>query len=185
MKSLKIGRKSFSLFIENTEIQNAVSELARQINEDYKKRSPVFICILKGAVTFFSDLTRKLEIDPKTEFIELSSYRDGEESGKIEVLKDLNKNIKGKDVLIVEDIMDTSRTLNFLVDHLKSKNPKSLRICTLIDKRERRETSLNADYTGFEIAEGFVIGYGMDYNEHGRNLSDIYVLDSKERGETI
>lgn len=183
MKTFRIGKKNFSLLITKKEIENAVSELARQINEDYNGKSPTCICILKGGIYFFSDLTKKIDLNLKTEFIELSSYRGEFESGDITLLKDIQMSVKGKDILIIEDIMDTSKTLNFLIDHLKSKNPRSIKICTLIDKRERRETNLFADYTGFEIAEGFVIGYGMDYNENGRNLSDIYVFDKLVKGE--
>lgn len=184
MDSINIGKKVFSILITSKEIESAVSELARQIAEDYRGKSPVFICILKGATYFFSDLTKKLDMNLKTEFVELSSYKGGRESGDVSLIKDIQINVKGKDLLIIEDIMDTSKTLNFLVDHLNSKNPRSIKICALIDKRERRETNLVADYTGFEIAEGFVIGYGMDYNEYGRNLREIYVLDKSPKGET-
>lgn len=177
MKTVKLANKSFKELISKTEIQNAVSELAREISLDYKNKPLVCVCILKGAIYFFSDLTKQIKLDIGTEFVELSSYEGEMVSQEVTLLKGIKSNIRGNDVLIVEDIMDTSKTLNFLVEHLKSKNPKSISICTLIDKRERRETDLKADYTGFEIEKGFVVGYGMDYNEFGRNLEDIYVLD--------
>lgn len=177
MNSIILDKKNFKKLINKAEIQGAVSELARQISEDYRGKTIICICILKGAVYFFSDLTKKIDLDIKTEFIELSSYEGALESNDVSLLKDIRSSIKGKDVLIVEDIMDTSKTLNFLIEHLESKNPRSIRICTLIDKRERRESDLKADYTGFEIEKGFVVGYGMDFNELGRNMDDIYVLE--------
>lgn len=177
MKTIKLEKKTFKELINKTEIQNAVTELARQISEDFKNKPLVCICILKGAIYFFSDLTKKIELNLRTEFIELSSYKGEMASDEVKLLKDIQSSIKGKDILVVEDIMDTSKTLSFLIEHLKSKNPKSISICTLIDKRERRESDLKTDYTGFEIEEGFVVGYGMDCNELGRNLNDIYVLE--------
>ncbi len=177
MKTIRLDKKTFRQLISNSEIQSAVSELARQISEDFKEKSLVCLCILKGAVYFFSDLTKKIELDLTTEFLELSSYKGQIDSQEVRLLKDIQNSIKGKDALIVEDIMDTSKTLNFLIEHIKSKKPKSISVCTLIDKRERRESDLKADYTGFEIEKGFVVGYGMDCNELGRNLNDIYVLD--------
>ncbi|MGH7885032.1 MAG: hypoxanthine phosphoribosyltransferase [Thermodesulfobacteriota bacterium] len=177
MKSIILDKKNFKKLIDKAEIQSAVSELAREISEDFRGKTIICICILKGASYFFSDLTRKIDLDLKTEFVELSSYGGSTESDDVSLLKDIQCSIKGKDVLIVEDIMDTSKTLNFLIEHLESKHPRSVRICTLIDKRERRESDLKADYTGFEIEKGFVVGYGMDFNELGRNLDDIYVLE--------
>ena len=178
MNAIKIGKSSFKKLIDYSEIEGAVSELARQISEDLAGNPVLCICILKGGVYFFSELTQKLDLDIQTEFIELSSYEGKIKSKDVNLLKDITSSIKGKNVLIIEDIMDTSKTLQFLIEHLESKNPKSIKICTLIDKRERRESDLKSDYTGFEIEKGFVIGYGMDLNEQGRNLKDIYVLEN-------
>ncbi|MCX7816891.1 MAG: hypoxanthine phosphoribosyltransferase [Syntrophales bacterium] len=159
------------------DIKKRVEELARQINADYKGKDPVIIGILKGAFVFMADLIRHLEIPCTVDFIRLASYGSGSiSSGEIKVTKDIETDIKGKDVLVVEDIIDTGLTLRYLVDLLRERGPSSLKVCALIDKRLRRRVEFEADYVGFTMDDGFVVGYGLDYNEQDRSLPDVYIV---------
>ncbi len=162
------------ILIDNDTIQERIRELAEQINDDYKEKKLTLICLLKGAVYFFADLTRHLDLDTELCFMRLSSYEGENSTGKIEVKIDIEEDIKGKDVLIVEDIIDSGNTLNFLKNYLLDKGPNSVKICTLLDKPKRREVeNIKVDYLGFSIPNRFVIGYGMDLDESYRNLLDI------------
>lgn len=159
------------------EIRKRVEELARQINADYRGKEPVIIGILKGAFVFMADLIRHLEIPCTVDFIRLASYGAGSiSSGEIKVTKDIETDVQGKDVLVVEDIIDTGLTLRYLVDRLKERGPSSVRVCALIDKRLRRRVEFEADYVGFTMDDGFVIGYGLDFNEQARYLPDVYIV---------
>ena len=158
-------------------IERSVADIARKISSDYRSRKLVLIGVLKGAFIFLSDLVRHLTIQVKIDFIGASSYGcDTSSSETIRLTQDISIDVKDQDILVIEDIVDTGLTLAFLVDHLKSRNPRSLRVCTLLDKRERRLVDLACDYVGHVIEKGFLVGYGLDYAEKYRNLPAIYEL---------
>ncbi|MGD2272103.1 MAG: hypoxanthine phosphoribosyltransferase [Desulfobacterales bacterium] len=159
------------------EIDKAVSDIARRISSDYKGCDLILIGVLKGAVIFLSDLIRKITIPVKVDFVRLSSYgAETSSSGNIHLSKDVEIDLKNKDVLIIEDIVDTGLSLTYLSDHIKSFGPNSVKICALIDKHERRKTDITIDYVGRVIQEGFLVGYGLDYAEKFRNLPEVYHL---------
>lgn len=160
------------VLIDEEKLSKRVEELAMQISNDYNGKDIVLVCILKGAVYFAVDLSKKItNSEAVLDFMKVSSYGSGtESSGKVELKIDLSSNIEGKNVIIIEDILDTGYTLNFLYDYLESKNPKTLKICVLLDKKERREKEIDVDYIGFEVENKFVVGYGLDYDEKYRNL---------------
>jgi len=159
-------------------IEKRVQEIAQTLSNDYQGRDVVFICILKGAYIFLADLLRHLAIPHTIDFMRVASYGSGTvSSGKISVTKDIEADIEGKDVVIVEDIIDTGITLAFLKNKLQKKTPRSLKICALLDKKARREVEIDADYVGFSMDEGFVVGYGLDFDERFRSLPDIYVIE--------
>lgn len=159
------------VLIDEKTIQDKVCELASQIEKDYEGKDLTLVCILKGSTVFTVDLARKINKDVKLEFMQISSY-GGEKisSGKINLKLDLPESLEGKNILIIEDIIDTGRTLSYLIKHVKEKNPASLKLCTLLDKPERREYDVKVDYVGFQIPDKFVVGYGLDYDEIYRNL---------------
>jgi len=163
--------------LSKEEIEKAIAELAQQISNDYQDREVVLVGVLKGAFIFLADLIRHLSIPVKVDFVRLASYgHHTETSGAICLTKALEIDIAGRDVLVIEDIIDTGLSLEFLLEHLKSQEPKSLRICTLIDKRERRNSHLTVDYVGCIVERGFLVGYGLDYAEQYRHLPAIYDL---------
>jgi hypoxanthine phosphoribosyltransferase len=173
----KGGRK---ILFAKEEIEGAVSNLAAVINKDYENKKVLMVGILKGAFVFMSDLIRKLDLDISVDFVVLRSYGSGTtSSGEVEMKKDLEGSIEGKDVLIVEDIVDTGITLRYLRDQLLLRGPKSLKICALLDKKARREVEIDVDYVGLEMTDGFVVGYGLDCDEKYRNLPEIWVLDEE------
>jgi hypoxanthine phosphoribosyltransferase len=166
------------VLISAEELQTKIDELAAEITADYEGTRPVLICVLKGAVFFIADLTRRLPFDVEVEFMAVSSYgQSSESSGVVRILKDLDADIEGRHVLIVEDIIDSGLTLQYLTRSLKTRNPASLEIVTLLSKPGRREADLDCRYTGFEIPNEFVVGYGLDYGEKYRNLPYLAVLD--------
>ena len=157
--------------ISETEIAKKVEEIAKQIENDYKGEPLLVVGILKGASVFVSDLIRKINLDVSIDFMSVSSYGNStESSGTVKILKDLDIDIAGKNVLIVEDIIDSGLTLSNLVKELQIRNPKSLKLCTLLDKPERRKTDVHVDYVGFVIEDKFIAGYGIDWAEKYRNL---------------
>ncbi len=157
--------------ISETEIAKKVEEIAKQIENDYKGEPLLVVGILKGASVFVSDLIRKINLDVNIDFMSVSSYGNStESSGTVKILKDLDIDIAGKNVLIVEDIIDSGLTLSNLVKELQIRNPKSLKLCTLLDKPERRKTNVHVDYVGFVIEDKFIVGYGIDWAENYRNL---------------
>lgn len=159
------------------EIQKRVKELAGIISDDYRQEELILIGVLKGAFVFLSDLARNLSIPVKLDFVRLASYGSRSQSqGEIRLIKTIEIPIENKHVLVVEDIVDSGLTMNFLLDFLKQENPKSVRICALIDKKERREVPVNVDYVGFSIPEGFIVGYGLDFDERYRHLPALYHL---------
>jgi hypoxanthine phosphoribosyltransferase len=160
------------------EIEAAVERLARRIEADFGDETIVFVCLLKGSFIFTSDLVRHVRNPSRVDFMRVSSYGTGMTSkGEITVTKDLEENIAGQNVIIVEDIVDSGLTLTYVNATLKTRGPKRLKICTLLDKRERRVEEIEPDYIGFTIEEGFVVGYGIDYAEGYRNLPEIYVVE--------
>ncbi len=159
------------VLIDEEAISKKVTEIAKKIEKEYEGKEITLICILKGSTFFTVDLAKKINGNVKIEFIQVSSYGSSTiNDGKIELKLDLKESIDGKDVIIVEDIIDTGRTLSYLIEHLKGRKPNSLKLCTLLDKPERRIYDVKVDYTGFEIPDKFVVGYGLDVDEKYRNL---------------
>ena len=165
------------ILVTKEEIAQAVKKLGRQITEDYQGKDLTAVCILKGACVFFTDLVREVDLPLSMGFMAVSSYGSGTSStGVVRIIKDLDQNIEGKDVLIVEDIVDSGKTLYFLLQVLAQRHPASLSIAALLDKPSRRVVDLMTRYSCFDIPDAFVVGYGLDYNEQYRNLPDIGVL---------
>lgn len=158
----------------------SVTEMGKKISEDYKDKKLLIIGILKGSVIFMSDLMRAITIDCRVDFMAASSYGSGTTTtGVVKITKDLDIDIEGYDVLVVEDILDSGKTLAYLKEILLKRNPKSFKICTLFDKSERRTEDINADYSVFNVPNEFIVGYGMDYNEKYRNLPYVCILKSE------
>ena len=159
-----------TVLINEAKINARLDELAREIMRDYKDEEIVFVGVLRGAATFMVELAKRIKNNVEYEFIQLESY-DGEEStGSVKLRQELTGKIEGKNIIIIEDIIDTGRTLEYLRDHIKTFKPKSVKICTLLSKPSRRIFELNVDYIGFSIPDEFVVGFGMDYNQKYRNL---------------
>ena len=166
--------------LNEDEIEKMVADVAQKISDDYKDSELVLIGVLKGAFVFMADLMRKITIPVKIDFVGISSYGSNTfSSGKINLTKDIEINIENKDVLIIEDIVDTGLTLKYLIDYLKTFNPKSVKICALLDKYERRETKIEVAYPCHRIEKGFIVGYGIDFAEDYRNLPAIYRFPDK------
>ena len=165
------------VLIDKQSILKRCDELGAQISKDYYGKRPMFICVLKGSVMFYADLIRRVSIDCELEFMAISSYGASKSSsGEVRVVKDLNTQVEGRHLIIVEDIVDTGITLNYLVNNLKCRGAASVEICTLLDKPERRERDVHAKYSGFVIPNEFVVGYGLDFDEKYRNLPEVCVL---------
>lgn len=165
--------------IPEAEITKRIRELGEQISRDYEGKELHVICILKGGVFFMCELVKHITVPVTHDFMSVSSYGDGTvSSGRIKIVKDLDDSIQEKEVLIVEDIIDSGRTLHHLLQLLRPRNPKSIRLCTLLDKPDRREVEIPVDYTGFSIPDLFVVGYGLDYAQHYRNLSYVGVVEA-------
>lgn len=165
------------ILIEENELKSKVAEIAAKITEDYKGKDLLIVCVLKGAVVFASDLIRKIDLPLDIDFMAISSYGANTKStGVVRILKDLNTGIEDRHVLIVEDIIDSGLTLAYLADNLRSRQPASVEICTILDKKERRTINLDIKYAGFVVPDEFVVGYGLDYAEKYRNLPYIAVL---------
>lgn len=159
-------------------VDKRICQIAEQISKDYEGKEIHLICVLKGGVFFMCELAKRISVPVSMDFMALSSYGSGtESSGSITVKKELDENIEGKHVLVVEDIVDSGRTLKFLLEELRSRNPASVHLCTLLDKPDRRVVDIHADYTCFEIPDEFVVGYGLDYAQKYRNLPYIGVVE--------
>lgn len=177
MNEVRIIDKSFSVMISEDEINAQIDSLAEQLNSDYAGKDPLIISILNGSFLFTADLVRKLNWDPEVQFMRLSSYGGAmKSSGEVRVLLDLNVPVRGRDILIVEDIVDTGRTMEWLRRYLASKDVASAKLVTLLFKETAFEATIPPEYVGFPIPNAFVVGYGMDYQEHGRSLGAIYQL---------
>ena len=166
------------ILINRDKIAEAVARLAGEIKRDYQGKQPLLIGILKGSFVFMADLIRRLDLPLEVEFIKLSSYGSARESsGKVRVVQGLQILIKGRDILVVEDIVDTGITISFLLDYLRKKKPASLKLCALTDKPSRRRVPVSIDYLGFTVPDKFIVGYGIDCDEKFRNLPHIYALE--------
>ena len=166
------------ILITEEELKARIRELGEELTKEYEGKDPVVVGVLKGVVIFYADMIRELKVPCQMDFMWISSYAGTSTTGNMVVRKDVSADIKGRHVLILEDIYDTGNSLDFVVKHLQSKEPASLKICTLLDKPARRKPgiTLKADYTGFVVPNEFVVGYGLDYNEHYRNLPYVGVL---------
>jgi len=164
--------------ITSDEITNAIARLAGEIRRDYNGKQPLLIGILKGSFVFMADLIRQLDLPLEVDFVTLSSYGAAREaSGKVRVVQRLRTPIKGRDVLVIEDIVDTGTTISFLLDYLRKRKPASLRLCSLTDKPSRRRVPVSIDYLGFTLPDKFIVGYGLDWNEKFRYLPEICFLE--------
>ena len=165
------------ILLSGEQVQARVAELGAQLAADYDGREPVLVSVLKGSIIFLADLVRAMPIPLSIDLMEVSSYGTStESSGQVRILKDLSTSIEGREVIVVEDIIDTGLTLNYLLRYLRGKGPNSLKICTLLDKPARRLVEIPVDYTGFTIPDQFVVGFGLDYGELYRNLRFVGVL---------
>ena len=165
------------VLLSQQEIADKVCEIGKQITKDYEGKNLLMVSVLKGSVVFMADLMRAVDTPARIDFMSVSSYGSGTKtSGVVKIVKDLDMNLEGYDLLLVEDILDSGATLSYLKELLTARQPKSIRIATLLDKPERRKSNITADYKGFEIPDEFVVGYGLDYDEDYRNLPYIGVL---------
>ena len=166
------------VLLSEEQLQNRIRELGEELSREYAGKDPVFVGVLKGVVIFYADMVRQITVPCQFDFMWISSYAGTESTGKMDVKRDISVDIKGRHVVILEDIFDTGNSLDYTYKHLLAKEPASLKICTLLDKPERRNpaVTLRADYVGFTIPNEFVVGYGLDYNEHYRNLPYVGIL---------
>ena len=170
--------ETISVLLTEEEVDLRIKELAEQITKDYEGKSVHLLCILKGSVFFTCELAKRIEVPVSLDFMSVSSYgADTKSSGIIKIVKDLDESITGKDVIVIEDIIDSGRTLSYLLTLLKDRKPNSLKLCTLLDKPDRRVIDVDVDYTGFRIPDEFVVGYGLDYDQRYRNLPYIGVME--------
>lgn len=172
-----INQNIKEILVTEEEVKNTVKKLGQEITKAYKGKKLVVICILKGSIIFCADLVREIEVPLQLDFMAVSSYGDkAESSGAVQILKDLSSSVEGKHLLIVEDIVDTGLTLSYLIDTLGARKPASIKVCTFLDKPERRRANLEIDFSGIEIPDAFVVGYGLDYAENYRHLPYVAVL---------
>lgn len=165
------------VLLSEDEIRAKVQEMGKKLSEDYKGKNLLLVTVLKGAVVFLADLMRQIDVPAEIDFMVVSSYGSGiKSSGVVKIVKDLDVPLAGKDILIVEDILDSGMTLSYIKELLQSRGPRSIRIVTLLDKPARRKVDLQADYVGFEVPDEFVVGYGLDFDERYRNLPYIGIL---------
>ena len=166
------------VLLSEQQLKDRIRELGEELSREYADKDPIFVGVLKGVVVFYADMVRQITVPCQFDFMWISSYSGTETTGRMEVKRDISADIKGRHVVILEDIFDTGNSLTYLVNYLKMKQPASVKICTLLDKPEGRnpEVTLEADYTGFQIPNEFVVGYGLDFNEHYRNLPYVGVL---------
>lgn len=174
---MKLHSLTQETLVSADELSRRIAELGAQITQDYQGKELLLICTLRGASVFFSDLIRHIDLPVTMDFIRASSYGGGTStSGTVSLLMDVHEPVEGAHVLIVEDIVDSGHTMQFLINYLKGKNPASLSLCTLLDKPSRREVDVTPHYVGFTIPNAFVVGYGLDYDEKFRNLPDVCIL---------
>ena len=166
------------VMLSEEEVDKRIKEIGEQISRDYAGRQVHLVCVLKGGSFFLCELAKRITVPVSLDFMSVSSYgSDTKASGVVKIVKDLDESLKGKNVIVVEDIVDSGRTLSYLLEMLKDRGPESLRLCTLLDKPDRRVIDVNVDYTGFQIPDEFVVGYGLDYDQRYRNLPYIGVVE--------
>jgi hypoxanthine phosphoribosyltransferase len=173
-QTITLGGKSFSLYITEAQIQQAVEQIADKINADYKDKGPLLIPVLNGSFMFASDLVKQLTCSCEISFIKASSYQGTDSSGQLTSLIGINEDISGRDIIILEDIVDTGHTISNIIPAIKELQPASTRLATLLFKPKALKANISIDYIGIEIGNGFIVGYGLDYNGLGRNLKEIY-----------
>ena len=174
---ITLNDKVFRVMIPAEQIDAAVDRVAASLNERYAGRTPIFLGVLSGSFLFLSDLVRKTTFDSQISFVKISSYQGTESTGEVKQQLGVDFDIKGRDIIIVEDIIETGHSMNYLLDYLRSKNPASITICTLFFKPDKFLYEYDVDYVALSIGNEFIVGYGLDYNQLGRNLKDIYVID--------
>lgn len=174
---IKLQDKTFRVMIPAEQIDKAIGDVATQLNERYEGRIPVFLGVLSGSFLFLSDLVRKIDFDSRLAFVKLSSYEGTQSTGEVRQELGVDFDIEGQDIIIVEDIVETGHSMNHLLDYLQQKKPASIVICTLFYKPDKFLYDFPIDYKAFVIGNEFIVGYGLDYNQLGRNLKDIYVID--------
>ena len=168
------------LLLSESEIKKRVKEIAEKISRDYKDKTPIFIGILNGSYVFMADLLRELSINTEVDFVKIRSYEGDSSTGTIKFRKDISADIDDRDIIIVEDIVDSGFTINFLVNRLKESGPKSVSVATILFKKEVAKLDFEIDYVGFEIPPEFVVGYGLDHDEKYRNLKDVMVMEPED-----
>ena len=173
--------ENIRVLISEEDVDAKIAELGKQISEDFAGESVHLLCILKGSVFFTCELAKRITVPVSLDFMSVSSYGDGtSSSGIVKIAKDLDETIEGKNVIVIEDIIDSGRTLHYLLEVLQKRNPKSMKLCTLLDKPDRRVKDVKVDYTGFAIPDEFVVGYGLDFAQKYRNLPYIGVVEGVE-----
>ena len=176
MDTIKIVDKTFKTFIPESEIQKRVAAVAEKMNDDMAGKNPLLLAVLNGSFIFAADLIRYLTIPCEISFVKLASYQGTTSTGKIKEIIGINENLENRDVIIVEDIVDTGNTMKRMLETLGTRNPRSLHICTLLVKPGKLQVPLNIEYCAMEIPNDFIVGYGLDYDQQGRNLRDIYTV---------
>lgn len=176
MKEIKLKDKTFRLTTPEADILARVKQVAQQINSDYAGRHPLFLAILNGAFMFASDLMKEIDLECEISFVKLASYQGTMSSGTVHEVIGINKDISGRDIIIIEDIVESGKTMVQMIDSLASRNPSSVRICTLFFKPSKLTVDLKVDYPAMTISDDFIVGYGLDYDQLGRNLRDIYTI---------
>lgn len=170
------------VLLSEEEVDERIKSIGRQISDDYAGKQVHLVCVLKGGSFFMCELAKRITVPVSLDFMSVSSYgKDTKSSGVVKIVKDLDESVKDKDVLVVEDIVDSGRTLSYLMEMLRDRGPRSLRLCTLLDKPERRVIDVEVDYTGFQIPDEFVVGYGLDYDQKYRNLPYIGVVEFSDQ----
>jgi len=177
-KTVAIHDKKFKKFISSQKIQKAIGKIAERINKDFKNDKPVFLSVLNGSFLFTADLLKKIKIECEVSFTKISSYAGTQSTGKVNTLIGINENLKGRTVIILEDIVDSGNTLEKIISELEKHNPKEIKIATLFFKPHAYKKKIKLDYVGMDMPNDFLVGYGLDYDGLGRNLSDIYILKS-------
>ena len=173
---VKIKDKSFRVSIPEAEIKSRVKAVAEQINKDFEGKNPLFLCVLNGSFVFAADLYREITVQSTISFVKLASYQGTTSTGKVHEVIGLNENISGRHIIIVEDIVDTGRTMRQMIESLGTRNPESVHICALFVKPDKLEEPIDVEYVAFSIPDDFIVGYGLDYDQEGRGLKDVYTI---------
>ena len=185
LNEIKLHDKTFLPFIDKKSIEKEIARVAKQINSDYEGKKPLLVGILNGSVLFFSDLLKQINIDCEIAFLRVSSYKGTETTGNVKKVLGLDKNIQNKDVIIIEDIVDTGITLEHIYKDLSLSSPASIKIATLLFKPHAYQKNYPVDYVGFKVGNEFLVGFGLDYNELGRNLDEIYIIKEQKKMNLI